>query len=479
MHRVTINAVAIAPALVCALLVCAAPAAAQSAQGARQAATQTAPKIPPPPPPPKPPNVLLIIADEVGVDNVACYGEHPDAAHTPVIDDLAQRGVLFRNAWVYPTCSPTRAAILTGRHAFRTGVGRVIDYLVFNFELGIEEPTIAKALAPTPYHRLAVGKWHLATKTISGLAHPFFEGFEHFLGPMSNLDDLRPGNCGSYYSFLKSYDGEQMNTTVYATTDQVNDALQLIAGCGDEPWFMWLAFNAAHSPIEKPPPELHTYPLPESVEDDIVMHFKAMIEAMDTEIGRLFTEMDPEVLQNTIVIFIGDNGTPGLETTPPFDPNHAKNSLFEGGVNVPLIVAGPGVVEGFECAGLVQGTDIYATVCEIAGADGSDGLDSVSLMPYFQDPGMPSIRSWVYSQSFSPDGFLPVYFVDRRAARNERYKLIQSLMIDGAAPAHPTQFYDLLLDPFETTDLTLGKLTPEEQANLDQLAADMQALQPW
>jgi hypothetical protein len=100
-------------------------------------------------------------------------------------------------------------------------------------------------------------------------------------------------------------------------------------------------------------------------------------------------------------------------------------------------------------------------------------------MPYFQDPEQPSIRSWVYSQSFSPPGFQPVYFVDRRAARNERYKLIQSLMVEGAVPEHPTEFYDLLLDPFETTDLTLGTLTAEEQANLELLASEMQALQPW
>src|SRR5262249_55343681 len=109
----------------------------------------------------------------------------------------------------------------------------------------------------------------------------------------------------------------------------------------------------------------------------------------------------------------------------------------------------------------------------------SAALDSVSLAPYLQDPAMPSIRTWVYSQNFSPDGFQPVYFVDRRAARNDRYKLIESLMIEGMVPEHPTQFFDLLLDPFETTDPLLGTLTPEQQANLDLLASEMQSLQPW
>jgi arylsulfatase A-like enzyme len=421
------------------------------------------------------PNVLLLIADDLGVDNVGAYAEHPEPARTPVIDQLAAQGLLFRNAWSNQTCSPSRSTLLTGRYTFRTGVGRALTYATTDFELGLDEDTLPQALLGGGYRTAAVGKWHLAAQGISGPQHPLLLGFEHHRGPMDNLPG--PNGGSDYWDYAKAVDGVITQSTTYATTDQVDDALALIASFGSAPWFLWLAFSAPHSPYHAPPAALHTYDLPTEVTGNVPVHMKAMAEAMDTEIGRLLASIPPGVLADTIVIFLADNGTTGVSTTPPFDPDHAKASLYEGGVNVPLIVAGPGVVAGEECAALVNLTDVVATVAELAGVASPSAEDAVSLVPYFSDPDRSPVRTWVYSQRFAPVGFLSVYTADRRTARNVRFKLLVNF--DASAQPTASELFDLSADPFETTDLLQGALTPFQQAAHDQLVLKMQGLQSW
>jgi hypothetical protein len=132
-----------------------------------------------------------------------------------------------------------------------------------------------------------------------------------------------------------------------------------------------------------------------------------MVEALDTEIGRLLSSLPPAVLANTMVLFVGDNGTNAKVTVPPFDVDHAKSTLYEGGINVPLIVSGPEVqVPGSEVSALVDTTDLFATVLELAGSSAASRapLDSVSLVPYFADPGTPPARSFAYAELFVPGG---------------------------------------------------------------------------
>ncbi len=421
------------------------------------------------------PNILLLIADDLGVDNVGAYGEHPNAARTPNIDGLAAGGVMFRNAWSNQTCSPSRSTLLTGRYTFRTGLGRAITYAGTGFELGLDESTLPQALYPAGYRSAAVGKWHMAGEFLSGAQHPLLLGFEHHRGPMDNLPG--PNGGTDYWDYDKAVDGVITRSRTYATTDQVDDALDLMASFGPQPWFLWLAFSAPHSPFHAPPAELHSYDLPPNVGANIPIYMHAMTEAMDSEIGRLLASMPPAVLANTIVIFVADNGTAGVATDAPFDPNHAKATLYEGGVNVPLIVSGPGVARGAECGALVNLTDITAAIAELAGADTSFASDGVSIVPYFDDPALPSLRSWVYSQRFAPVGFLPVYAADRRTARDERFKLL--INFDNAPTPTAFELFDLAVDPFETADLLLGSLTPSQQAAHDALLGTMQALQGW
>ncbi|HEX5012497.1 MAG TPA: sulfatase-like hydrolase/transferase [Planctomycetota bacterium] len=420
-------------------------------------------------------NVLLLLADDIGVDRVGAYGEHPDPGHTPVIDGLAASGILFRNAWSTPVCSPTRACILTGQYPSRTGVGNAMFPDKDKHELWDGEVTLPHLLEPG-VATLLVGKWHLGLHQPavlpglgSGLMHPLACGFRHWTGNFWVLQQKAIGD--GYTNWVEVVDGVPSPSTVYNTTAIVDSALGLIAST-PEPWFLEVAFNAPHMPFHKPPPELHTFSLPQEVKFDIPVHVKAAIEAMDTEIGRLLASMDPAVLANTVIIFAGDNGTDKLATTEPFVASHGKGTLYEGGINVPLIVSGKGVAAGAECTSLVSLTDLFATVAELESVPQTTGLDSVSLVPYLTHPLQPSLRQTVFSEWFVPPGF-PPYAEHHRAVRDERFKLVRH----EKKGVTSEEFFDLDADPFELQDLLQAPLGPKAAIEYGQLSTAIE-LQP-
>jgi len=401
-------------------------------------------------------NVLLLIADDLGVDRVGAYGVHPAPGHTPNIDALAAGGVLFRNAWATPVCSSTRACILTGQLGMRTGIGRAIAGNN-DVELSVDVPTIADVLRPA-YRTAACGKWHLHSNPGHPLDHPMLMGFEHYRGNM----DVLPGFISdAYSSHVVNTDGHISYSTTYATSETVNDALSFI-GWAQEPWLLQVAFHAPHAPFHKPPQSLHTYNLPANIAANIPVHMQAMTEAMDTEIGRLLGSMSPAVLADTYVIFVADNGTDKPAVTPPFDPQRAKNTLYEGGIHVPLIIKGPGVVAGAETAALVNTCDLFATMADMAGAVITPPEDSVSAFPYLANPALPSLRSWVYAEIFWDNGFGP-YPRYERTVRNERYKLLRFHVPYDMTKWSRQELYDLQADPFELVDL-LATGTPSGPA---------------
>jgi len=407
-------------------------------------------------------NVLILLADDVGVDNVGAYAEGSDLAPTPNIDALAAGGVLFRNAWTNPVCSPTRACIQTGRQAFRHGVGMAIS-TSDGWALPLEEVTLPELLDLNPdlgYSHAAIGKWHLGNDTNGGGLSPNLAGYSHFHGCLGNFN--LPWD---FFYWPRWIDGTYDVETTYATTDTVDAAIAWISSA-PQPWLCYVAFNAAHTPLHAPPPELHTVPLPPNGDPRATPrpYFKADLEAMDTEIGRLLAAIAPQ-LGDTLIVFAGDNGTWADVTVPPFDPDHAKLTCYEGGVNVPLIVSGPLVVQpGRESPHLVSLVDVFATVADGAGIDPRQSmpdvvLDSVSLVPYPVDPAAEPQRELVYTELFTPPGFGP-YTLATRTMRGERYKLIWFEI-----PARKYELYDLQADPFEQDDLLRhAQLTPDERA---------------
>ena len=417
-------------------------------------------------------NVLLIIGDDIGLDNVSAYGENPDAASTPNIDGLADRGVLFRRAYSNPVCSPTRATILTGRYAWRTGMGAALVGQTSG-SLILSTPTIADVMNTVGYGTAAVGKWHMAN---FDFLHPLAAGFDQCSGS--------PGNINNYFNYAKNVNGVVTDSPIYATTDTVNDTLSLMTQMQGAPWFLWVAFNSAHTPFHKPSPGLHGYTLPAQIAGNEPIHTKAMIEAMDTEIGRL---LDAVNFEETLVIFVGDNGPDSLSVTPPWDPSHAKHTVYDLGIHVALIIAGAGTVEGLESNALVNTTDLYATIAEVANAPTEAAVDSVSLWRYLIQPGAPSLRSFVYSERFVPNfdpatGWPGTFQIRMQSAIEERYKL-NFEYLTGSTQVDPDkrELFDLVADPFETVNLLKEPLTPEAAAAYAALRANLvgQGPSPW
>ena len=439
------------------------------------------------------PNILLIIGDDMGVETVASYGVGENPPMTVHLDDLASNGVRFTNFWAQPVCSPTRATIITGRYGFRTGIGRPVtnrgplpeppqipDWALpyVNTEtgggmgmgaddlqglprhgLGVDEYTLTHAFDANGhlgYSTAAIGKWHLADADNGWHDHATRIGFDYFFGGLT-------GGVESYFAWTEVVGGEVTGATGYAPTEKVDDAIAWIEARGDSPWFMWFGFNLPHTPLHTPPDNTRT-----GTSDG---EYAAMIETMDAQIGRLLASIEPEVLENTFVIFMGDNGTPSGNVTAPFVAGRAKGAVYQGGVNVPFIVTGPGVQRGAVSEALVNSTDLFVTIMELAGIDPAETIpadvthDSVSFLETLSDPTA-SPRDWVYADEFF-GGFEGVETADY-AMRDERYKLMR---FDGVE-----EFYDLQADPYEHHDLLGDELTLEQRAAYVALKAEVEIL---
>lgn len=349
-------------------------------------------------------NVLLVIADDLGVDRLASYGLGQGLPPTPTVDALAASGVTFRNCWANPVCSPTRATIQTGRYSFRTGVGNALP---FGPPLAQEERTLPEALAELglPHRSALVGKWHLGggPLTQGDSLDPNLQGYEHFAGA---LGGAFAGPFG-YELWPRTVDGVTNLSRTYATTQTVDDALAWVDGVA-EPWFLTVSFHAPHTPFHAPPAELHGQELPDAdpCEQPIPFH-DAMVEAFDRELGRLLDTLGDEVLANTVVLLVGDNGTTADVAQPPLLPERSKGTLYQGGIRVPLIVSGPDVVlPGRESLALVNTTDLFATVVELAGGDvaelsGGAPEDTLSLVGVLTSALGGGLRTHTYAELFT------------------------------------------------------------------------------
>ncbi|MEM8857022.1 MAG: sulfatase-like hydrolase/transferase [Chloroflexota bacterium] len=416
----------------------------------------------------QPHNVILIIADDYGVDMAALYNtDSNDLPPTPNIDALFAEGVLFENAWSNPICSPTRATMLTGRYSFRTGVGDPVGPGGAGLSLNeITLPQVISAGSDLDYTHANIGKWHLSSRQNGGNDHPNLSGYDYYSG-------LLRGGVETYSNWEKIVNGSTETVTNYATTEIVDDAIAWLdtQNQAEKPWFLWLAFNAPHSPFHLPPVELHSFDdLPENGGDPYD-YYKAMVEAMDTEIGRLLASIPADVRVNTTIIFIGDNGSPRRMVQSPLTRQQGKGSLYNGGVHVPLIVAGPKVANpGRASDALVNSVDMFATILDLLEIDQSlraDGEDAVTLMPYIKNVAHPAERDWIFTERFGLRNNMDY----GKAIRNEQYKLIQF-------ETGTSEFYNLTDDPFEKNNLLQdgGNLTGEQQTELCELHATMSNL---
>jgi arylsulfatase A-like enzyme len=409
-------------------------------------------------------NILVVIADDYGIDSHSLYNTHSAASlpPTPNINALAARGVRFSEACAYPVCSPSRSAMLTGRYAFRTGVTDVLDAPTLR-GLYTNEVTLPELLAPT--HRTAsFGKWHLG----GGATGPNAAGgWSHFAGSLQGALGM---NATNFWLWTKTTNGvSRPNYSGYATTDNVNDAIAWLDQQGTNRWFLWLGFNAPHTPYHLPPTNLcpHYTGLSGTamdIQQNPRDYFEASVEAMDTELGRLLGGIDTD---ETTLLFVGDNGTAQRVIQPPYNiPGRAKDSLYEGGVRVPFIIAGPDVVNpGRVSSEVVHVVDVFATVLELAGLDAgtvlSGGLpnDSRSLVPILRNEPFVPVEPAVLMENA---GAGTTGSSAGRAGRLGWHKLIRW-------DTGVEEFYDLAVDPLEGTNLIGRALTAGQQTSLNQL----------
>lgn len=408
------------------------------------------------------PNLLVIVADDLGTDSVGCYGS-AGAAPTPNIDALAQGGMRFTNCRVNPACSPTRAAIFTGRYAFRgecTGaLGPGATGLAAN------AMTLAAPLNDAGYETAMIGKWHMGNRY--GPNTPAVYGWTHFEGV---LDSGVP----NYFNWQKTTNGVTTTCTTYQLTDQVDSAIQWIQG-RTGPWALALTLALPHQPFHTPPSTLHTQNLaglnPATTPRPF---FLAMVQAMDNELGRLFATLGSSVLNNTNIVFVSDNGTDGAVVPPPLTADRAKGSLYEGGARVPLIFRGPAVANGGTTANeLVSAVDLFPTllsICNVAFPSAAlapsalplDGLTFHGALSGQTGYG----RSYVYTElTNAPLG-------DGYAIRTQTHKLIRYMLNQ---PQHQ-EFYDLVADPDEQNNLLAAPLAPAQLSAFQQISAALETI---
>jgi len=427
------------------------------------------------------PNILFIIADDLGLDASPCYpGDRPKPP-MPNLERLCSRGVVYDNAWTTPLCSPTRATLITGRYGFNNGIGFVINAESSpDMALSEKEITLHRLLgeARAPYAVGHFGKWHLAHQKIAE-SHPLKMGVTHFDGHLPSTPV--PG----YSHWMRTTNGKTAVSTEYMTTAFTDAAIAWI-GKQRQPWLAWLAYTAPHDPFHLPPAHLHSKrsldPSTSAIQADPQPYFDAMLEALDTEIGRLLESLAPETRANTLVIFLGDNGTDprvyrgNAPRTQLWRDSRSKPSLYQGGIAVPLIVAGAGVKRRGEREGaLVDASDLFPTIAEIAGARVAHRIDGVSFAKTFSKAGA-GARKFAYSELFgepwirTPKGVrVQLRSLLGWTVRDERYKLIQ--WEDGRAA-----LFDLAVDPDENSNLLSSALEPALESRLKALREANDAL---
>jgi len=466
----------------------------------------------------KKPNVLLVILDDVGIDTmsnmypglidglVQHYGpqglNHPDYARikggpasTPVIDALSQKGVVFTNAWAQPFCSPTRASLLTGLNAAKTGMRDYTNWLSQNHR------SLAMDLKQAGYATAIFGKWHMAGLNQYPGMKPREAGFDLFKG---NLN----GAIYDYWNYDyqvqdgSTPDSEWVQTkppvkslpgiapTTYAPVVKVADTIDWIAGQEkanpDKPWFAWLAFNLAHITEGRfPNPTMipNEDTLDQVSRDEMAAcggQFgttkigdckagalnRAMTNSIDTVVGKLLDavgKMDP----NTYVIVLGDNGTP-MYGQPGINfidnmyitrDGRAKGTAYESGMRIPLAIVGPGIQPGSSDA-VTHVVDLFSTIHDLAGiqtparvpnkdGSGTVTVDGVSLSPVLFDHKA-SIRDpnlgYIVGETV-----IPLSQNEHQIGlRNATYKVL----CKDREGVETCQFFNLVNDPLEEFPLT-------------------------
>ncbi len=335
------------------------------------------------------PNIILFVSDDMGWNDV---GYHGSKVRTPHIDQLVKDGVELDRFYVYPICSPTRAALLTGRTPIHFGILAPVGG---RQGIPADEVTLPEALKKAGYQTFLTGKWHLGAQAEE--LHPLAQGFDHFYGHESGFIDYYTHENNGRHDWQRN--GKELKEEGYSTDLIANEAIQLLKNRNQsKPAFLYVAFNAPHSPWQVPQEYLDKYQDAEGIGRNPAR--AAMIDAMDAAIGRILATLDDEgMTKDTLVLFFCDNGAnAGGAGRRPRRPDGAefqrgmgnsplsggKGSLQDGGLRVPAVLKWPGVVKaGTKSEQFLSVMDLLPTLCAAAGVEhgATNELEGVNVWP--------------------------------------------------------------------------------------------------
>lgn len=393
------------------------------------------------------PNIVYIVADDLGWKDVGFNGCAD--IKTPNIDKLAENGVKFSQFYAQPMCTPTRAALMTGRYPFRYGLQTIVIPGPAGYGLATNEWLLPQCLKEAGYTTAIIGKWHLGHADLK--YWPRQRGFDYQYGAMiGELDYYTHSDAGVLDWFRNN---KPVHEKGYTTQLIGNDAVKYInAQSADKPFYLYLTFNAPHTPYQAPQEYIDRY---KNIAEPTRRIYAGMVTCMDDQIGRVVAALDQKGLRdNTLIVFQSDNGgtrnamfagqmTDLSKTKIPCDNDPyrgGKGELFEGGCRVAACANWPGHIEsGITATGMIHVVDMYPTLAHLAGASTAkclplDGLNVWETISQNQ----PSPRKEI------------VYNVEpfRGAVREGDWKLIWRTLIPSSV-----DLYNLAEDPYETKNL--------------------------
>lgn len=338
------------------------------------------------------PNLIIILTDDQGYADVGFNGS--TEIPTPHIDRIAHEGMRFTDAYVtYPVCSPSRAGMLTGRYQGHFGFRRnpTLNPADPMAGLPLEEDTIAEILSQIGYRSAIIGKWHLGThKRLRPNQHGFHEFFgflsggHHYFPEDIIFTDIESvtGTNGWYRTKLLRNE-RRVEIDDYLTDELSDEAVAFVTRNRHQPFFLFLSYNAPHTPLEATPEYLARF---SHIENERRRIYAAMISAVDDGVGRLLAKLDElELAENTLVFFLSDNGGATFHAADNSPLRGHKGQLYEGGVRVPFAARWPGrIPAGVDYSHPISSMDILGTIVGLTGAPISPErpLDGVNLMPY-------------------------------------------------------------------------------------------------
>jgi arylsulfatase A-like enzyme len=326
--------------------------------------------------PPSPPNVLILLADDLGWNDV---GFHGGEIRTPHIDRLASQGVRFERAYSCPVCSPTRSALMTGRSPMRLGVAYTVIRPWSRYGVPLTERFLPQAFHDAGYQTAITGKWHLghARRQFLPRARGFLHAYGHLNGAIDYFTHEREGGLDW------NRNGHSLREPGYSTFLIGDEAERFLAARDrSRPFFLYVPFNAPHAPLEVPPEYLARCA---AIRDPKRRTYAAMVEALDATIGRLLATLDRDgSASNTLVLFFSDNGGPtdlGASNTPL---RGGKATTFEGGIRVPALMRFPGRLKpGSVSRQVLTAMDYFPTLAAACGVSSGNRLpfDGRNLWP--------------------------------------------------------------------------------------------------